>query len=292
MGAEKQLNLWGDDSVGVREVKRTRQQVFGDYDAFVAKFDASAPKTTDDCYTPQPVYEAILEWLREKVNLEGRPIVRPFYPGGDYENEVYPENCVVVDNPPFSILSKILKFYNATHIDYFLFAPALTLFSCTPKGDCAVVTNVGIVYANGAVVSTGFHTSLFPGKRIMLAGSLKERIEAVDYIDKPVMLPKYDYPDGVETAARLHTAVGGGDLYIADGECEYIRALDAQRAAGKGLFGNGYLICSAKAREIAKARERNDRDRTLYWELSAREKRIIARLDAEYDKKNNSAEDS
>lgn len=222
-----QLSLFRDEETLVK-ARRTKKEVFEDYDAFVAKFDASAPKTTDDCYTPQPVYEAILEWLREKVNLEGRPIVRPFYPGGDYENEVYPENCVVVDNPPFSILSKILKFYNSTHIDYFLFAPALTLFSCAPKGDCAVVTNVGIVYANGAVVSTGFHTSLFPGKCIMLAGSLKERIEAVDYIDKPVMLPKYDYPDGVETAARLHTAVGGG-IYISLMESVNIFALSTRR---------------------------------------------------------------
>lgn len=209
MSGVKQLNLFGE-AEGVIQAKRTKAEVFEDYDAFVAKFSAGAPKTTDDCFTPQPVYEAILEWLREKVDIEGRCVVRPFYPGGDYENYEYPENCVVVDNPPFSILSKIIRFYSATGIDYFLFAPALTLFSCAPKGDCAVVVNVGITYANGAVVSTGFHTSLFPGKRIMLAGSLKERIEAVEYKAKPAMLPRYDYPDGVETAARLHTAVGGG----------------------------------------------------------------------------------
>ena len=207
-----QLNLFGEEE-GRIPAKRTKAEIFEDYDAFVAKFSADAPKTTDDYFTPQPVYEAILEWLKEKVDIEGRSVVRPFYPGGDYRNYEYPENCVVVDNPPFSILSKIIRFYNATGIDYFLFAPALTLFSCAPKGDCAVVVNVGIVYANGAVVSTGFHTSLFPGKRIMLAGSLKERIEAVDYKVRPVMLPKYEYPDGVETAARLHTAVGGG-IYI------------------------------------------------------------------------------
>lgn len=205
----RQLTLFGEEE-GRIQAKRTKAEKFEDYDAFIAKFNAEAPKTTDDCYTPQPVYEAVLEWLKERVCLEGRPIVRPFYPGGDYKNYEYPENCVVVDNPPFSIFAGIIKFYNATGIDYFLFAPALTLFSCAPKGDCAVVVNVGITYANGAVVSTGFHTSLFPGQRIMLAGSLKERIEAADYKATPTKSPKYDYPDGVETAARLHTAVGGG----------------------------------------------------------------------------------
>ena len=130
----KQLNLF-DDADTVIKAKRTKQEVFEDYDAFVAKFNADAPKTTDDCFTPQPVYEAILEWLKERVGLEGRCIVRPFYPGGDYENYEYPENCVVVDNPPFSILAKIIRFYVNTGIDYFLFAPALTLFSCAPKGD-------------------------------------------------------------------------------------------------------------------------------------------------------------
>lgn len=208
----KQLNLF-DDADTVIKAKRTKQEVFEDYDAFVAKFNADAPKTTDDCLTPQPIYDAILEWLKERVDLDGRCIVRPFYPGGDYKNYEYPENCVVVDNPPFSILAKIIKFYSAVGIDYFLFAPALTLFSCTPKGDCAVVTNTGITYANGAVVSTGFHTSLFKGKRICIASSLKDRIDEINKKITPPLLPRYEYPDNVVTAARLHTAVGGGFIY-------------------------------------------------------------------------------
>ena len=55
--------------------------------------------------------------------------MRPFWPGGDYQRENYPAGCVVVDNPPFSILSQICRFYNAHGVKYFLFAPALTLFS-------------------------------------------------------------------------------------------------------------------------------------------------------------------
>ena len=56
-------------------------------------------------------------------------VVRPFYPGGDYESLVYPDNCVVIDNPPFSIVSQIVRFYLKRGIKFFLFAPYLTLFS-------------------------------------------------------------------------------------------------------------------------------------------------------------------
>lgn len=201
--------MWGDESVGIVEIKRTKRQVFEDYDAFVAKFKKDAPKTTDDCFTPQNVYEAVLGWLRERVDLRERPIVRPFYPGGDYENEEYPENCVVVDNPPFSILARIIRFYQATGIDYFLFGPGLTLFGVAQERNCAIVTNSAIVYANGAKVLTGFHTSLFPGYRILVSTTLHDAIQAT--LDKrKVSLQKYEYPPNIVTAARLHTAIGGG----------------------------------------------------------------------------------
>ena len=78
-----------------------------DYDAFVEKFKPK--KTTDDCYTPSLVYEAVLCWAREHLKIEDRPVVRPFYPGGDYEHADYPPGCVVIDNPPFSILTTTPK---------------------------------------------------------------------------------------------------------------------------------------------------------------------------------------
>lgn len=80
-----------------------------EYEAFVEKF--TPKKTTDECYTPALVYEAVRGWAVERYGLQGREIVRPFYPGGDYEHAEYPEGCVVIDNPPFSILSKICAFY-------------------------------------------------------------------------------------------------------------------------------------------------------------------------------------
>lgn len=69
------------------------------YEEFVDKFK---PKlTTDDCYTPENVYETVKAWAIKEYEWGGRPIVRPFWPGGDYQKYEYPDGCVVIDNPPF-----------------------------------------------------------------------------------------------------------------------------------------------------------------------------------------------
>lgn len=68
-------------------------------------------KTTDDCYTPPTVYEVIKNWVCDEYGIDPAKIVRPFYPGGDYESFDYAPDSVVLDNPPFSILSQICEFY-------------------------------------------------------------------------------------------------------------------------------------------------------------------------------------
>lgn len=136
---------------------------FNDYDGFVEKFKPK--KTTDDCYTPPEVYDVVLKHVRETYNIaDDVLIVRPFYPGGDYENYDYPEGCVVVDNPPFSIFAKILNFYQSRGIRFFLFAPHLTGMYTTlsRNGVTFVCVNVDIRYANGAKVSTSFATNMSP----------------------------------------------------------------------------------------------------------------------------------
>lgn len=67
------------------------------YEDFVEKFKSK--KTTDDCYTPSLVYEAISDWVANEYNLDKSTFCRPFYPGGDYENYDY-SGKIVVDNPP------------------------------------------------------------------------------------------------------------------------------------------------------------------------------------------------
>ena len=56
------------------------------YEEFVEKFKPK--KTTDDCYTPPGVYAVIKDWACKEYGIDPAKIVRPFYPGGDYENFV------------------------------------------------------------------------------------------------------------------------------------------------------------------------------------------------------------
>lgn len=97
-----------------------------EYEQFEAKFKPK--KTTDDCYTPPAVFEAIKDWACQEYGIDPACIVRPFFPGGDFLHFDYPEGCVVLDNPPFSILSVICEFYLKKGIPFFLFAPSLTSF--------------------------------------------------------------------------------------------------------------------------------------------------------------------
>lgn len=266
----KQLNIFGeleDIEFGMPPAaNKTRKEKLEDYEAFVAKFDKNAPKTTDDCYTPQAVYDAVLEWLGERVDLKGRSIVRPFYPGGDYVNYEYPENCVVVDNPPFSIVSSICRFYLANNIDYFLFAPGLTLFFPDLSGNCNVVIKTKIKYHNGATVCTGFKTNLFNDISILLASSLDKKITEAQE-SSLICKKRLKIPFNVISSALLQKVVGVEDIGIKHKDLVYTKKLDA----GVPIFGNGYFIST----RLAKRLWGKDFDNDGCYELSAREKDII-----------------
>jgi len=66
-----------------------------EYAAFLAKFEAK--KTTDDCFTPPEVFAAVHRWAEAEYGLQGRRIVRPFHPGGDFVAFDYQPGDVVLD---------------------------------------------------------------------------------------------------------------------------------------------------------------------------------------------------
>lgn len=255
---------------------KKRKETFEDYDGFVEKFKPK--KTTDDCYTPQEVYDVIVEWLTEKGAIDANtPIVRPFWPGGDYEHEKYDEGCVVVDNPPFSILSKITKFYIERGIGFFLFAPALTAASALLQEGTIIVIGEGIKYENGAKVATAFVTNLpFCAQYVMMtAPELGERIKCVQK-SGGVKIPSYKYPDNVISPAMLNS-MANVELKIQRKEALYIRALDAQRVKKKAVYGNGYIVSDYAAARLKAARLKAARE-SVVWELSERERTLISRL--------------
>ena len=51
-----------------------------EYQEFVKKFEQA--KTTDDCYTPDGVYDAVADWVAKEYKLDRKKFVRPFFPGG------------------------------------------------------------------------------------------------------------------------------------------------------------------------------------------------------------------
>lgn len=262
-----------DEHVAEATTSRGRKQVFEDYDGFVEKFKPK--KTTDDCYTPPAVYDAILGWLRENVDIEGREIVRPFYPGGDFERFEYPEGCVVVDNPPFSIFSKICRWYMAHKIDFFLFAHPTPLFSTRNIEWTCIVTSATIIYENGANVTTDFVSNLFGDIRIMTAPELRRRIVDARKQDRK-QVPKYRYPYNVTSAALLSKIAPYVDFVVRADECRFISRLDSQ-IGGAAIFGGGVLLSNAKAAEKAAAEKAAERE-SIVWELSDRERRIIDEL--------------
>lgn len=235
-----------------------------EYKAFVEKFKPK--KTTDDCYTPDNVYQVVADWVTATYG-DAQPFVRPFWPGGDYERAEYPAGCAVVDNPPFSIVSKVVRFYQARRIRFFLFAPTLTLFNCYTADVCFIPCGANITYANGANVNTSFITNM-DGARLQTAPGLHEAVKAAN--DENVRaqtkeLPKYSYPDNVLTAAAAYQLSRHGvDFRIENADCTFIRAMDAQREAGKTVFGGALLLSQRAA--------------ATKWQLSERELEIIKTL--------------
>ena len=245
------------------------------YDEFVEKFKPK--KTTDDCYTPEIVYNAIADWVANEYHLNKADFVRPFYPGGDYERFDY-SGKIVVDNPPFSILMKIIKFYVDHDIKFFLFAPTLTL--CRYGDICTVMPiGVSIEYENGAVVNTSFATNLEPHEiRARTPPTLYKAVDEANKINKQKdkkSLPKYSYPmELVTTAAIYPFAKYGIDFVIPRSESVRVSALDAQRQCKKAVFGCGWLV----SERVKAEREKAEREKALRWELSEREKEIITAL--------------
>ena len=225
------------------------QQTLSGYDAFVEKFKPR--KTTDDCYTPPVIYETVLSWATHEYHLDGREVVRPFFPGGDYERYDYPDGCVVIDNPPFSIISKIARFYVDEGIDFFLFAPHLTNFSVR----CAnhVICGAHIIYENGANIPTSFVTSLGGDCAIRTAPDLYAALTAANKKTKK-HVPKYEYPTEVLTVSMLEYLAKHGVSYAVGSEdCVLISRLEDQARCGKAIFGGGYLLSEKAAAEKAAA---------------------------------------
>ena len=202
-------------------------------------------------------------------------------------NDVVPAERLnyIMGNPPFSILSKICAFYLDRGIRFFLFTPSLTAFA--GRNVCMRMTHIvpdsDITYENGAVVRTAFVTNLNGDVVARTAPDLKDAIAAAMkkvLSESKRSLPKYSYPDYVLTAAMLQRYSHYGiDFAVHKGDCINISKLDAQREKKKTIFGGGLLLSErAAAKKSAAERAAAERAAATVWQLSEREKQIVAGL--------------
>ena len=221
---------------------------FGDYSGFVEKFKGK--HTTDDCYTPPAVYDAVVGFCRGQGWIdENTKIIRPFYPGEDFKSREYPEGCAVIDNPPFSIYAHIVRWFIANGVRFFLFGPGLTL-KVRGADVCYLPLATSITYDNGAKVNTGFVTNMLPGVRVWTAPALVRALR--DAQPEPAIMAKNTYPDTVLTPALVgKIAKREVDLRIMSDECHEVQQLASLKREGKSLFGGGWLLSERAAAERA-----------------------------------------
>lgn len=192
------------------------------YEEFVEKFKNKHTLTTDDCYTPQQLMEDITAVVCKEFNIDPATVIRPFYPGGDYESEDY-TGKVVIDNPPFSIMTKILKFYREHNVKAFLFCPGLTSSKEQLEHWTTVFVNRSIIYENGANVATNFVHNFTPD---VVATTCKELNDIVCKANPRRVLKAIPRGPGAVTIADFRTASRRKDFVIKKEDVKEINTKD------------------------------------------------------------------
>lgn len=276
----KTVDLFGNETINFIKRKTGLKTLFDDYDGFLDKFEAK--KTTDDCYTPKEVMDIIINYVNDKYPLKDMQIIRPFFPCGDFESIEYPSNAAVIDNPPFSIISKICRYYIERGIKFFLFCPHLTAFSINVEAT-HIIASADITYENGATIKTAFITNMLGDFKIIGDAELHKKFKALQAKNK-TNLPKYIYPDNIIMVSKIAYCVERGiDIMLHKNELMHYSCMDAQKKHKKAMFGSGFLAsnkAAAKA-EAAKA-EAAKAENIIAWELSERELKLISDIDNNY----------
>ena len=243
-----------------------------EYLDYLKKFNTV--KTPDDTFTPPKIYDAVKKWAMQEYGIpDTAKIIRPFRPGGDYQKEEYPNNCVVIDNPPFSILAEIQRWYIEHHINFFLFCEGTCILSTTIEGVCHIIVDAKITYDNGAVINTGFLTNM-SDYAIQTRPDLKELIkEASDITRKENS--KIEWPQEVLTIGKLvRLADNGQDIRLTRDQLAFTR-----KAGEQPIYGAGYLMSHDATLLVQKGLENAEQKKpTTIVKLTDREREMIDRI--------------
>lgn len=172
-----------------------------DWDAYVKKF-GDKPRTTDETYTPKNVYEAVYNWVdKHFYSLKGYKVVRPFFPGGNYEKDLkkYDKNTVVLDNPPFSQVIEIIKTYREHNIKFLLFVPMPSAIRAIYDGCGLICPRVALTFENGAQVKTFFAHNFFTEPSLIVS----DKLDTALGMDKKAKKRQYKVPPEVLCVKNL-----------------------------------------------------------------------------------------
>lgn len=218
-------------------------------------------KPNDEFYTPEPVYNTVLEWVEKEYGIDRQKVIRPFYKGNDYKSFDYTDK-IVVDNPPFSQNQPILEYYLEHNIKFFLFAQFQTLFTVNLPV-CYIVTKPKIKYENGQKIATSFITNLEP-PCIRTAFDLQKELQGYEIKTKQsVFLDKH-----ILTVSRIVRSNKAIKLSLDN--VKHVRDVN-----GYKLFGAAFLVDDETANQFPSSYH-TDADKFI--ELSEHEKEIVEEL--------------
>lgn len=258
------------------------------YEEFISKFqESNKPRTTDDVMTPWPVYCAVRDWVIKKFSIpDDWEIIRPFYPGGNFEAVDYSGGKkVVIDNPPFSKLSKILRFYEEREIPFFLFSDGKTTFHrLYTNPNHSVILGAKIIYDKHVEVFSAFETNLLKPYTVCSDASLFEVVKAACPPRGKKKKRFYQWPRNVlifSTLDRLCNA--GKTLLIPPDEKEFVYSV-----GGRETIGHLLLVSDAVADQVeALGVLPIIRPDAIKVELDPKSAAIVARLNANHERKKN-----
>ena len=227
---------------------------------------------SDEHYTPKAVYEAVKDWAVKQYHLENKNVVRPFWPGADYQKYDYQPNDVVIDNPPFSIQQAIVDWYLDREIPFFLFVDGKSLsLLAKQRGVTYVVVNQKIYYDHSNIrVKTNFLTNLEPENLAHTAPDLAKAIASVNNPNRQKGVSSYIYPRNLLRFSELDRICANGYNYVVPrNEGKFVRELEEQQPIGKTIFGGGVLVTDS-----IKPTPRMVQKADFVWHLSEAERKF------------------
>ena len=176
--------------------------------------------TGDEYYTQENDFQWFLVFFENVFQVDTSNIIRPFWPGGDYEQEDYTDK-IVMDNPPFSKQKEIIRFYMEKDIPFVLWcdgnAGGLTKYIQEQgrNGLSVIYTRSRFTFKNGKATRCCFVSNMIKPAGIYIIG--QNVVKRLGTLRKNRDKNVWCSIDFVNLGAR------DGDYFVPWDDCEYTR---------------------------------------------------------------------